>query len=387
MNNQVLVICNAYPSDQALYRNGFIHRRVRAYIDNGIDVHVFYGHEPVKNSYEYEFDGVRVTVGNQSALTELISRTPFDAYLVHFAEPARIEPLRQMKVKEPIIVWVHGFEAESWYRRWFNFMDSPKQIREALKKKDEYYLGQNAFFNELMTCDDLNISFVNVSEWFQKYIVEPDNDAEFKNSVVIPNLVDEEVFPYREKSDEARLNILSIRPYASTKYANDQTVRAILELSKRPYFDELHFTLCGSGPLMKETLQPLRKFENVDIQERFFNQDEIRELHREHGVFLSPTRFDSQGVSMGEAASSGLVTISSAVAAVPEFFENRTTALLAPAEDFVAIADFIEELYFDPEMYQTISRRGASAITAKCGREATVDAEIELIKSRINGNS
>lgn len=384
MTEKLLVVCNAYPSEQALYRNGFIHRRVKAYKEAGLDVEVFYNHEPVEQAYEYEFDGVRVTVGNESALELHVAGGNFDGYLVHFAEPQRIRPLQKLKVKEPVIVWVHGFEAEAWYRRWFNFINTPEGITSALQKKETYYLKQNSFFHDLMVQEELNISFVNVSKWFQKYVVEPDNNAEFQNSTVIPNLVDEEVFPYRKKEDKKRFRILSIRPYASLKYANDQTVGAILELSKRPYFKALSFTICGSGPMFNQTVEPLRKFDNVKLENRFFTQEEIRDLHADHGIFLSPTRFDSQGVSMCEASSSGLVTISSDVAAVPEFIEHRVSGLLAKPESINELADLIEELYFDAELFQRLSKQGSRAMLERCGREATVGAEVDYIRLQLN---
>lgn len=384
MSEKLLVICNAYPSEQALYRNGFIHRRVKAYKEAGLDVEVFYNHEPVQQAYAYEFDGVRVTVGNEAALELHVASNDFDGYLIHFAEPQRIRPLQKLNVKKPVIVWVHGFEAEAWYRRWFNFINTSEDIKAALEKKDTYYLKQNAFFHDLMTQEELNVSFVNVSKWFQKYVVEPDNGAEFRNSTVIPNLVDEEVFPYREKEDKKRFNILSIRPFASLKYANDQTVGAILELSKRPYFKALSFTICGSGPMFDQTVEPLRQFDNVKLENRFFTQEEIRDLHAEHGIFLSPTRFDSQGVSMCEASSSGLVTISSEVAAVPEFIEHRVSGLLAQPESINDLADLIEELYFDAELFQRLSKQGSLAMLEKCGRKATIGAEVDYIRLQLN---
>ena len=386
MSEKLLVICNAYPSEQALYRNGFIHRRVKAYKEAGLDVEVFYNHEPVQQAYAYEFDGVRVTVGNEGALELHVASNDFDGYLIHFAEPQRIRPLQKLNVKKPVIVWVHGFEAEAWYRRWFNFINTSEDIKAALEKKDTYYLKQNAFFHDLMTQEELNVSFVNVSKWFQKYVVEPDNGAEFRNSTVIPNLVDEEVFPYREKEDKKRFNILSIRPFASLKYANDQTVGAILELSKRPYFKALSFTICGSGPMFDQTVEPLRQFDNVKLENRFFTQEEIRDLHAEHGIFLSPTRFDSQGVSMCEASSSGLVTISSEVAAVPEFIEHRVSGLLAQPESINDLADLIEELYFDAELFQRLSKQGSLAMLEKCGRKATIGTEVDYIRLQLNKN-
>jgi len=105
---KLLVICNAYPSEASLYRNGFIHRRVKGYIEEGLEVMVFYNHEPVAEPYGYHFDGVEVQVGNEKALKALISNTEFDAFLVHFAEPSRIRPLQEIATKKPVIVWVRG---------------------------------------------------------------------------------------------------------------------------------------------------------------------------------------------------------------------------------------------------------------------------------------
>lgn len=380
---RVLVICNSYPSDRALYRNGFIHRRVKAYVDEGIGVEVFYNHQPVKDPYVYEFDGIQVTVGDDLALEDIVKTGEYDAFLVHFPEPTRIDPLRRAKVAQPIIAWIHGFEAEAWYRRWFNFIDSAEAVEAALRKKDEYYNTQNSFLAELMREDDLDVSFVNVSEWFQRYIVEPDVHAEFGRSEVIHNLVDEEVFPYREKTTDMRLKFLSIRPYASMKYANDQTVDAIVELSTRPYFDQLEFTICGQGKLFDETVAPLKAFDNVKLHNKFFSQEQIAKLHAQHGVFLCPTRFDSQGVSMCEAVSSGLVAITSDIAAIPEFISDHETGLLATPEDPESIADLIEEIYFDEELFEDLSVRGSEWMKSNCGRAATVGREIELIKSRI----
>ena len=383
MKMNVLVICNAYPSETALYRNGFIHRRVKAYLEAGIGVQVFYNHQPISKPYTYSFDGIEIRVGNHLELERYVSVHDHDAYLVHFAEPTRIEPLKAAGVKKPVIVWVHGFEAEAWFRRWFNFIESPEAIREALVKKRNYYDPQNDFFRDLMTTDDMDISFVNVSDWFRKNVVEPDMRAEFKDSVTIPNIIDEKLFPRRLKQPEQRLKILSIRPYASMKYGNDQTVAAILELSTRPYFDQLSFTLCGQGRYFEATTQPVRHLKNVILRKEFLTQPEIAKLHEDHGVFLCPTRFDSQGVSMCEAVSSGLVAVSSNVAAIPEFIHDRETGLLADPESPLNLADLIEELYFDEEMFLVLSEAGSSWMHENCGSAATIGREIDLIRNRV----
>jgi glycosyltransferase involved in cell wall biosynthesis len=376
---QVLLVTNAYPSDTALYRNGFIHRRVRAYVEAGISVEVFYLHPPVHETYRYVFDGVDVTVGGSAAYARRIAEQPYRTILVHFANRDMVRPVLQHAPTTPLVVWVHGFEAEAWHRRWFNFTESAAQIREALAKRDSYHADQLDFMGWLLSTTELDVQVVHVSDWFRRHIVEPDTGTVTRSPHVIPNVVDENLFGYREKQDHDRLRILSVRPYASRKYANDQMVAAILELSTRPYFDRLTFTVCGEGALFDRTVAPLRRFDTVSITEGFLRQEEIVELHAEHGVFLAPTRFDSQGVSMCEAMASGIVPVSTRIAAIPEFVSDRETGMLAAPEDPRGLADQIEMLYYNPELFHRLSAAAARRVREQCGFDATVRREIELI--------
>lgn len=378
-SGQVLLVTNAYPSSGALYRNGFIHRRVLGYREAGISVEVYYLHPPVANEYSYVFDGVHVTVGNAASYARRISRVAYRTILVHFASPAMLGPIVEHAATTPVLVWIHGFEAEAWHRRWFNFVESAAELRQALTKRETYYSAQNAFMRWLLSTTELNLRVVHVSDWFRRNIVEPDAGVPTRVGTVIPNYIDERLFEYREKPGGQRNRILSIRPYASRKYANDVTIEAIRELSRRPYFKSLAFTIRGEGPLFAETVDPIRHLDNVHIEEGFLRQDDIARLHRSHGTFLAPTRFDSQGVSMCEAMASGLVPVSTNIAAIPEFVDNYRSGLLAEPEDPVGIADCIEMLHYNEELYSRLSATAASSVRQQCGFEATIGREIELI--------
>ena len=86
---------------------------------------------------------------------------------------------------------------------------------------------------------------------------------------------------------------------------------------------------------------------------------------------------------MCEASPSGLVTISSDVAAVPEFIEHRVSGLLAQPESINELADLIEELYFDAELFNRLSKQGSKAMLENCGRKATVGAEVDYIRLQL----
>lgn len=196
-------------------------------------------------------------------------------------------------------------------------------------------------------------------------------------AAIIHNHIDSKQFPYVTKPVEQRTRVLSIRPYTSRTYANDLTVQAILDLSKRDFFKELHFTIIGDGPLFDELTLPLRSLENVDLQRRFLRHAEIAQLHRDHGILLSPTRMDSQGVTRDEAMSSGLVPVTTAVAAIPEFVDDDCGMVVA-AEDAAAMADAVEKLYREPMLFQRLSAAAAQRVRSQSGIVQTIEREIAL---------
>ena len=136
-----------------------------------------------------------------------------------------------------------------------------------------------------------------VSEYFAKEVME-DTGVELteEQHSIIHNPIDTNLFNFIDKKPSQRMKVLSIRPYASAKYANDLTVNSILELSKSKEFKEMEFLMVGAGKLFESTLEPLREFDNVKIHEGFLTHSEILELHKQYGIFMTPTRMDSQGV-------------------------------------------------------------------------------------------
>jgi len=377
--SKFLILTNAYPSEKQLYRNGFIHRRVKAYQKRGLEIEVFVLSPIYKANETYEFDGVTVHRGNKEGFRSFVSERFFSKTLIHFVSTDMIDVIKEERPEMPLIIWVHGFEAEAWHRRWFNFLESKEQLERILKMSDDYYKKQMKLMNWLYQTKDLDLKFVHVSKWFKEHIAECDARSVSQNASIIPNIVDGELFNYVKKTPQQRFKILSVRPYASRKYANDLSVKAVIELSKRPYFKRLTFAFYGDGKLFDQTLAPIKHFSNVIIKKGFLQQHEISQLHKEYGVFLCPTRLDSQGVSMCEAMSSGLVPIATNITAIPEFVEHKKTGLLANPEDPVHLADLIERLYFNESLFMRLSKNAAFDIRKKCGEDSVINKELELI--------
>ncbi|MBF0527839.1 MAG: methyltransferase domain-containing protein [Deltaproteobacteria bacterium] len=368
-----LILTNEYPSYADLYRNGFIHRRLVNYRQRGVMVDLFRLHPAESMSYS-EFQNVDCIAGSQEALQRLLSTGQYQCMLVHFLDEAMWEVLKHYIERVKIIVWVHGAEIQPYHRRDFNY--KTEQEHTAAKAMSAKRM---AFWRGLLQPMPANLKLVFVSRYFAEEVME---DLGFRipdaHYTVIHNPIDTELFCYKPKPPEQRKKILSIRPYASAKYANDLSVKAILALSAKPWFEDLEFRMIGDGPLFDETLAPLRGFNNIIIEQRFLTQAEIARIHQSYGVFLCPTRMDAQGVSRDEAMASGLVPVTNKVAAIPEFVDE-TCGILASAEDSSRIADGIERLYNEPETFISMSEHAERRVRRQSCYKMIITDELELL--------
>ncbi len=348
--SRYLLLTDQYPAATDLYRNAFVHRRVKAYQSRGVRVDVFAA-GPDRPLHFEEFDGVNVTRGSFSAVEQLLWQNDYEHVLVHFLTGELWSALDAYRGSVPVTAWVHGAEVQPWWRRSFNLV-APEQ-REAIVWSSAV---RREFWRGLMRERPVGLRLVFVSRTFAMEVFDDLGiDPGTVRWSVIHNPIDTVLFEAGTKPSEARRKVWSIRPYASEKYANDLTVEAILEMSVRPEFEDMEFLVVGDGPLFESTTAPLAGMRNVVVQRGFLTQEQMADLHRQHGVFLVPTRWDSQGVSRDEAMSMGLVPITNAVAAVPEFVDD-TCAVLCPAEDSSAIVDGLLRLYHDPRLFQEMSR-------------------------------
>jgi spore maturation protein CgeB len=368
-----LVITNVYPSYENLYRNGFIHSRVRNYTDEGLKTEIFLLRESGTINFS-EFENIDVISGNAQNLKILINSGEINCLMVHFLDQSIWNVIKEFIGKVRILIWIHGSEVQPWYRRDFNYESEDE--RQAAKNKSDVRM---IFWREVFSSQLKGIKFIFVSQYFANEVMQdigiklPDVLYE-----IIHNPIDTKIFNYTKKSINHRKKLLSIRPYHSRKYANDLTVQAIIELSKEDFFDELEILLIGDGPLFEDTLKPLIDFKNVKIQKRFVQQKEISALHKEYGIFICPTRMDSQGVSKDEAMSSGMVVISNHNTAIPEFIDDSSGILVAE-EDYAGIAQAIKILFKNPNKFISLSEGAAKRVRAQTCSSIVIKKELNLI--------
>ncbi len=377
-----LLLTNHYPSYDDLYRNAFVHSRVKSYLSNDLNVDVFRFLRDGKSVDYHEFEDINVVNGSSSLLHKMLQNGQYKKVLVHFLDHEMWAVLKNYIDQLEVIVWVHGADIQPWWRRQFNYT-TEHQLDVAKKVSEQ----RTTFWQSILQPMHSNLKLVFVSQQFADEVMKDLAVTIDKGQYdIIHNYIDTAQFEYQKKAAELRKHILSIRPFSSKTYANDLTVKAILDLSQEPWFQELSFTIVGDGPLFDEILLPLRGFENVVIERRFLNQAEIVEQHKKHGVFLIPTRMDTQGVSRGEAMASGLVPVTNKIAAVPDFCDD-SDSILVQGEDFKGLADGIRKLYKDVQYFETLSENTARRVREQCSYSNTIGQELLLIAGKNNGET
>ena len=375
---EILLISPGYPTDNDRYNCAFIHPRVQAYKKEGYNIDVavvneLYINKTVKDKYE----GINITKTGYNDIRKLLQVKKYKKILIHFFNEKYAQILDASDINETnIYLFLHGSDTMYW--------DWPKMSAKYFEQKAEISPELLKTFKER---DEIikrynekeNVKWVFVAD-YTKVNSEKLLNIKFKNSCVIPCNIDENAFQYEEKDAEQRKKICMIRKFHNVNtYSIDINVRTILELSKRPYFKDLEFSIYGDGEMHDVLLEPLKQFENVHIFKRFLSHDEMGKMYRENGIALFATRYDSQAVASLEAAISGCVVLTSKNVGVTQFIDEKI-GTYCETEDFKEYADMIEEMYYNPEIFLRKSKQMHKSIKATCNYDKTIKKDLELLR-------
>lgn len=374
---ETLVITPGYPSLENKYNTAFVHTRAQAYQKLGWKFKVLCINEN-NSTLSYKFEGIEVIKGDFYFLRCLLQKKQFNRILIHFFDDRYANVLESVDLSNSqLYFFLHG--AETLYRDWgviaARYFDEitgwEKELDARFKIKDFYIKKYNQF---------KNAKWVFVTDWTKKRC-EDLLGIQFNNSEIVPCLIDTELFKYEKKDPDLRKKIFVLRKFEDiSSYSLDTVVRIILELSHREFFDDLEFSIYGDGSMHDRILSPLRQFKNVHIYKHFLSHDEIREVHRTHGIALFPTRYDSQAVSSCEAASSGCAVITSDIPGVRQFIPEDL-GVLCHTEEYKEYADVIEKMYYDPEYFLEVGRRESESVCSKFDYEHTILKEIKMYEN------
>lgn len=370
---KIVIVSRGYPSAERLYNHGFVHRRVLAYRALGHEVTVIWRHHrpPVDS---YEFDGVPVKVLTApQALKHILQAQPHTVAL-HAPGEDFAEVIENVPSHIQVNGWIYGAEIMPFYQ----VAEREDHNAERWNKARATFKRRIAYWRSLVDRWPANFRMIFVSQFSADEAFRAVG-CELPRWTVSSSPVDTDLFRYEPRSADHRFKVLSIRPFSDWRYANDLSAKAICMMADHELFDRFRFRFYGKGHLFDQMVEPIRGFANVSVEKSFVTQGRIAELHRSAGLFLCPTRNDAQGVSRDEAMSSGLVPVTNAVGAVPEFADT-SCAIMAPGEDYVALAQGMLTLARKPEIFLAKSRAAATWIRETLALDKIVPQELALMR-------
>ncbi len=373
----LVLLCPNFPRLDDGSSNGgeFVRTRVSACADHGLTilvVEVSARHRELILEHHKNYECLRVSPSDLEQLLHRIAGN-FGAIAVHVPTPEMFDALSRQVEPERIAYFFHGSEIRDYRRLYFNY-DTPQMERHR-RSRDATHASRMEVARNVIGAGRSPMIFVSR---YLHSVAERDSGLPIPQGTVIPNFIDGDFYTYRAKSASAARRVLLIRSFETANYAADIAVAAILELLDSPLGETLEFTVCGFGRPFRKLTAPLTVYNNVTLREGVLSREEMRALHAHHGIFLAPSRHDTQGVTMCEAMASGLVPVTHRVGGIPEYVDTQCGEFACdhtPHE----FARGVARLASDIEGFLRKSATAAARVRERCGAHATIERELAII--------
>ena len=374
---KIAIITSRYPSDGNPYNHMFVHMRSKEFVKQGEHVQVLV---PAKLENEYIFEGIKVKQMPSKEIAK--SMKEYDImylHLLHLYPLMRTDgwPIYKaiMQKKYPFAMYVHGSEVQKYSSRPFDMDNSLIGILKRLKKDILLVYFMKKFVNG--TKLNKLSHFVFPSFWM-KDEMENNLNVIIDKFDVIANGIETDMFKFSNSYDK-RYRILALRPLSSMKYAVDIAIDIMRFLPR-----EYSLDIFGKGKYEKNFKELIKKYslqERINIHNTFINKVDMPDFFSKYGISMSTTRMDAQGVSMCEAMSSGLLTVSNNNTAIPEFINDMKTGILG--ETPKELADKILEVTSDQNLFENITLNGRKSME-EIDVEITCEKELNILKKIAN---
>jgi glycosyltransferase involved in cell wall biosynthesis len=180
----------------------------------------------------------------------------------------------------------------------------------------------------------------------------------YPNPILIPNGISIDAFsPDREVRQRVRrelevepqtLVFVHVGRFAAVKN-HEMLVAAFAQLvGQQPLPTELW--LVGDGEL-RETIQHQVRALGIESRVRFLGvRSDIPDLLRAADVFVFPSRWEGNPLSVMEAMAAGLPVVATAVGGVPELVEDGASGILVPNEDLHGLVAAMQRMAQNPDL-------------------------------------
>lgn len=362
---KLLVLATNYPDNYGEISLNYIHVRNLYYKRSGHDVVVL----NFRAEGDYIKDGIVVVT--PKLYWEKYASTDFDLLICHAANIRFHYRFLRKEGKrfKHIVFFYHGHEV-------MRLNDYPKDYSYVKNKRKEFKAFVSLYdtlklylWRKYLTRNIEKVELVFVSEWmrdtFLKNVCISKDVLEHKQLHIIYNAISSK---YENESwscdNEKKYDFITIR-------GNIDTSKFAIDLVNQLAFNNpgSKFLIVGKGAFFEY----YEKAPNVEILNKYLNQDEIADLLDDSRCALMPTRLDAQGVMACEMATYGIPVITSDIPVcryVLDGFQN--VAYISNDDNSVNLDSLVSQL-----------KPSKEKVTRFFERE-TVQKEIELFSSILN---
>jgi len=300
----------------------FVHMRCLEMQQKNIDVTVYV---PSKTVDSYTYEGVKVQKMVSKEIIKLLDKqTGIYLHLLNIYPFSKDNgwPIYKhiMRCNLPTVMYVHGSEVQKYTARWYEFNYRISDILKWIKRDCFVIPKMKRFFRNQKN----NYPFIFPSLWM-KEDAEKNLNLTISDFKIIPNGIDTSFFEFKNQVDK-RFKIVTIRSLSNRVYDIEKTLEVLENLPEKYTLD-----IYGEGIYKKhyQSIIIAKKLEDrVKIITKFLNRQEMKELFLKYGSFISTTRMDSQGVTMMEAMSAGLLVVTTDNSSKKEFIKDGENGVL-----------------------------------------------------------
>ena len=178
---------------------------------------------------------------------------------------------------------------------------------------------------------------------------------------VVPNIIDLMRFRPRDSARAPTAHIVVARNLEPV-YDNATALRAFHQVRGR--YPDARLTIAGSGPEMsrlRDLTAQLGLQDAVHFAGRL-DREAMAALFREADIMLNPSLTDNMPNSVLESLASGVPVVSTAVGGVPYVVQDGVTALLVPPAEPAAMAEAVQRMLGDPDLWRRVSAAGLAEV-------------------------
>lgn len=186
-----------------------------------------------------------------------------------------------------------------------------------------------------------------------KYIQEYFNSKQY-NIEYLPNALNLSMFPFLANRPETN-SILWVRAFS--KIYSPEIAIEVLKIVREDFSNA---TLTMIGPDRGCMNQVIEKIKNYDLVDEVkilgqIKNNELPDYYFSHDVYINTTEFESFGLSVMEAAATGIPIVSNSVGEISYLWEHAENAFLVDSNDPKLFAKYITQVFKSRDLARSVA--------------------------------